>query len=237
MEDLDFPPHGIPLDFFDRVRADRTGRSVISFQSIFLRFFGAPRSEAWITVRNRAEYRFCLPIGGRHANFPVSDLQNDFVWIAITVSGLDAMQPLDGNLIHFVSDGVIPIAGKAVSPPHRCGSRSWGPDLLGQNTEKFVDVALTVSDMHASPRIIREGPVDCRRFSNHRMLSFCSIGTRVGLIFVLSAAVPLNFLRVQNLIAASPNGKPFGRDRQARMHHDTADCVRTADDLPCPTHY
>src|ERR1700676_2356497 len=28
-----------------------TGRSVISFQSIFFRFFGLPRSSAWITVK------------------------------------------------------------------------------------------------------------------------------------------------------------------------------------------
>ncbi len=40
------------------------------------------------------------------------------------------------------------------------------------------------------------------------MLSFCSIGTRVGLIFRFSAVVPLNFLRVQNLIADSPSGSP-----------------------------
>src|SRR5260221_14531351 len=40
------------------------------------------------------------------------------------------------------------------------------------------------------------------------MLSFFSMGTRVGLIFFLSAAVPLNFFRVQNLTAASPSGSP-----------------------------
>jgi hypothetical protein len=34
------------------------------------------------------------------------------------------------------------------------------------------------------------------------------MGTRVGLIFFLSAAVPLNFLRVQNLTAAKPSGSP-----------------------------
>ncbi len=41
-------------------------------------------------------------------------------------------------------------------------------------------------------------------FSSQRMLSLCSIGTRVGLIFRLRAAVPLNFCRVQNLMAAKP---------------------------------
>jgi len=59
--------------------------------------------------------------------------------------------------------------------------------------------------------------VDCFKFSNHRMLSFCSIGTRVGLILFLSALVPLNFCRVQNLIAANQR-ETLCRDRQTRVH-------------------
>ena len=50
--------------------------------------------------------------------------------------------------------------------------------------------------------------MDCFKFSNHRMLSFFSMGIRVGLIFFLSAAVPLNFFLVQNLTAANPSGTP-----------------------------
>src|SRR5215468_672115 len=49
---------------------------------------------------------------------------------------------------------------------------------------------------------------DCLTFSNHRMLSFVSIETRVELIFLLSASQPLNFFLVQNFIAASPSGRP-----------------------------
>src|SRR5208337_5044463 len=49
---------------------------------------------------------------------------------------------------------------------------------------------------------------DCLRFSSHRTLSFSSIGTRVGLIFFLSALHPLNFFRVQNFTAAIPSGRP-----------------------------
>src|SRR4029077_821001 len=50
--------------------------------------------------------------------------------------------------------------------------------------------------------------VDCFKFSSHRMLSFFSMGTRVGLIFLLSAAVPLNLSRVQNFTAHNPSGNP-----------------------------
>lgn len=50
--------------------------------------------------------------------------------------------------------------------------------------------------------------MDCRKLSSHRTLSFFSIGTRVGLIFLLRLAVPLNFLRVQNFTAERPSGTP-----------------------------
>ena len=50
--------------------------------------------------------------------------------------------------------------------------------------------------------------MDCFKFSSHRMLSFFSMGTRVGLIFLLSAAVPLNLSRVQNFTAHNPSGNP-----------------------------
>ena len=50
--------------------------------------------------------------------------------------------------------------------------------------------------------------MDCLRFSNHRKLSFSSIGTRVGLILRLSAFVPLNLSLVQNLIAVKLSESP-----------------------------
>ena len=51
---------------FERIREElRTGKSVINFQSIRSRPFGAPRSCAWITVSMSSGYCICLPIGGR----------------------------------------------------------------------------------------------------------------------------------------------------------------------------
>src|SRR5215471_17367148 len=67
--------------------------------------------------------------------------------------------------------------------------------------------------------------VDWRRFSSQRMLSLPSIGTRVGLIFFLRAAVPLDFSRVQNLTAARPKGKPSVATAKAGMHQKSADSV------------
>ncbi len=40
------------------------------------------------------------------------------------------------------------------------------------------------------------------------MLSFCSMGTRVGLILRFKAAVPLKKARVQTFKAVNPSGSP-----------------------------
>ncbi len=55
-----------------------------------------------------------------------------------------------------------------------------------------------------------DNSVERRRLSSQRILSFCSIGTRVGFIFRLSAVVPLNLSRDQNFVAVRPSGKPSG---------------------------
>ncbi len=72
---------------------DWTGRSVRSFHSIFFLFFGVFCSWAWMTVKVRAGYRFCLPTGGRIPDPAISDFENGLFKITF-VSHLDAMQPL-----------------------------------------------------------------------------------------------------------------------------------------------
>src|SRR4030088_3593441 len=69
--------------------------------------------------------------------------------------------------------------------------------------------------------------VDCFRLSNHRMLSFFSMGTRVGLIFFLSAAVPFEFLAGPELDRRQSEWQALGRYHEARMHQDAANRVRS----------
>jgi hypothetical protein len=57
-------------------------------------------------------------------------------------SDVDAMQRFDHDLIHFVGDCVIPVSSQAVDADPHQEERS---DFLGR-TEKFVDVALAISD-------------------------------------------------------------------------------------------
>ena len=96
-------------------------------------------------------------------------------------------------------------------------------DVVRQ-TIKLVNVAFPVADMDTAFRL-SEALDECRRFSSQRMLSFFSIGTRVGFIFLLSAAVPLNFFRVQNFTAANPSGSPWVVTAKTGMHQHSADSM------------
>jgi hypothetical protein len=55
-----------------------------------------------------------------------------------------------------------------------------------------------------------DNSVERRSLSSQRVLSFCAMGTRVGLIFRLIAGVPVNVSRDQNFAAVRPSGKPSG---------------------------
>src|SRR6195952_3890570 len=71
--------------------------------------------------------------------------------------------------------------------------------------------------------------LDCLRFSNHRKLSFSSMGRRADFFF-FSAVVPSCSTRLQNLIAHSPRGKPSGVSAKL-------ECIKTPHFLPeiaCP---
>jgi hypothetical protein len=56
-------------------------------------------------------------------------------------------------------------------------------------TEKFVN-GLSRSPMWMQRWGSFNKAVDCLRFSNQRMLSFCPMGTRVGLIFFFKSLQP-----------------------------------------------
>jgi hypothetical protein len=67
--------------------------------------------------------------------------------------------------------------------------------------------------------------VDCFRFSSQRILSFFSVGTRVGLIFFLSALQPLNLFPDPRLHGRQSLRKSLNGHRQTGMHQDPTDNV------------
>ena len=84
------------------------------------------------------------------------------------------------------SDRSIAISGQ---PVNAGANQKMRAQLLRQ-AEQFVDVALPIPDVDTAARIVASNSVDWRMFSSQRMLSFFSIGTRVGLILRFRAFAP-----------------------------------------------
>jgi hypothetical protein len=62
------------------------------------------------------------------------------------------MQPPDSHIAHFVSNRMVSVSGEAIN----AGShQKMRPNLL-RDAEQFIDVALSVADMHTSLRLIRK---------------------------------------------------------------------------------
>ncbi len=92
---------------------------------------------------------FLFPDRRHDANLAISDLKNSFVGLSVAISDVDAMQPFDSDLIHFVGNRVIPVSGQAVDAGPDQEVRSGFPG----RTEQLVYVALAVTDVDASPWI------------------------------------------------------------------------------------
>jgi hypothetical protein len=136
-------------------------------------------------------------------NLAIANLKNGLIRISVLVSHQNPMQPPDSHIAHFVSNRMVSVSGEAI----KAGShQKMRPNLL-RDAEQFIDVALSVADMHTSLRLIRKFSGLPQILEPSDTFIF-SMGTRVGLIFLLSAAVPLNFSLVQNLTAHSPSGSP-----------------------------
>jgi len=122
---------------------------------------------------------------------------------------------------------VIPIASQAVDTGPDQEMRS---DLLCR-AEKLIDVALAITDMNASPRIIQKLRGLLQILQPSDALLFLD-GTRVGLTFFLSATVPLNFFRVQHLTADNPSGSPSIVTASSNVSECRTPCA-TSGGLPC----
>ena len=121
----------------------------------------------------------------------------------MTITHLDSMQSFAIDFVHLRRDRVLAVSCETI---HTGSQQKLRAGVL-RGTKEFVDIAFPIADVYASSRITQRA-VDCYRLSSQRMLSFFSIGTRVGLILLLSASDTLNFLRDQNLIAVRPRGSP-----------------------------
>ena len=140
------------------------------------------------------------------------------------------MQPFDCDLFHFVGNRVVPVSGQAIDAGPNQEMRS---DLLCR-TEQFVYVALSVTDVDASPRIAQ-----CRRglpdvFQPPDALLLLDRNAR-WIDLLLERVGPLEFLPGPEFDCRQTKRQTFARYRQARMHQDSADRVDSRTSALCPT--
>jgi hypothetical protein len=84
----------------------------------------------------------------QNQNAAVFDLKRCLAYIALLVSDLDAMQPFDPHLIHFIGDRMITIDRQTVDT----GSYEMRSDLL-RLAKELKDVTFTIANVNTSCRI------------------------------------------------------------------------------------
>ena len=207
MEHLDLPAHRIPFELLDGVFA-RLDRQV--GEELSIRFssysFGVFCSWAWMTVKvqswvsllacQRAE-------GSRILRYRISRMASSRSPLSSRTS-MRWAAPLLRSAIHFVGNSMISISSQAIdASPYQ------------ENAFQPPEPCKTVHRCRCSrspiwmqrPGSSRSSVDHVLSSSSHRMLSFFSMGTRVGLIFLLSAAVPLNLSPESRI---SPRHNPSG---------------------------
>ena len=132
------------------------------------------------------------------------------------------MEPFDGDLVHFVGDRVIPVSSQAVDAGP---DQEMSSDLLCC-AEKLVDVTLAITDMDASSRMIQESRRLLEIFQPPDAFLFLDGNPgRIDLLFKRCRA--LEFLASPELNGRQPQRHPVDCNREARMHQDAANRVRS----------
>ncbi|MET4236487.1 hypothetical protein ACVWXN_005936 [Bradyrhizobium sp. i1.4.4] len=114
VEHLHLPSQSIPFELLNGVGAG-TDRQVgdqlpIDLLSVFRRpaLFGMDHRQGQSGIALLLSDRW------QDTYLAIPDLKNGLVGIAGGVSDFDAMEPFDGDLVHFVGDRVIPVPSQAV---------------------------------------------------------------------------------------------------------------------------
>jgi hypothetical protein len=88
----------------------------------------------------------------KHADATIADLQNRLPDLTSVVTHLNAMQPPDRNLLHFIGDRVLAISGQ----PVHAGAHQEMRSHLPCRTEQFVNITLPIADVDTAPRLVEE---------------------------------------------------------------------------------
>ena len=152
MEGLDLPSLAVPMDFLQSIAA--RGHRKVSDQ-FPVDPISSSRLAPLLSMNNsKIQIRVLLLLADRrkHADATIPDLQNRLPDLTSVVTHLNAMQPLDRNLLHLIGDGVLAISGQ---PVHAGAHQEMRSHLLCR-TEQFVNITLPIADVDTAPRLVEE---------------------------------------------------------------------------------
>ncbi len=82
-------------------------------------------------------------------NLAIANLKNGLIRISVLVSHHNPMQPPDSLIAHFFSNRMVSVSGEAIN----AGSHQKIHTNLLRDAEQFIDVALSIADIHTSLRL------------------------------------------------------------------------------------
>ena len=177
MEHLDFPSQGVPFELFDRIldRSDGQIGDQLPVNLLSVLGFAALMARAGLSARAADIVSAFLSAAGVEVlRYLISS--SAIVGVAIGILHFDAVPTSDLCLCHVGGDRMVAVACQAIDagPEPGNGCRSAVPCRTvricrspGRRCERSAPVHPEVA-------------VDCFMFSSQRMLSFFSIGMRVG---------------------------------------------------------
>src|SRR5712691_7538032 len=132
------------------------------------------------------------------------------------------MQSFDLDLIELVGNRVIAVSSQAIDT---CPDQKMRSDLLC-GAEKLVDVALAITNMDASSRITQKLSGLLQIFQPADAFLFLDGNSRRIDLF-LERGGPFEFLPSPEFDGRQPEWNTLDRNREARMHQDAANRVRS----------
>lgn len=203
MEGLDLPAHGIPVQLFDSVFARPDGKVGDQLPVDRLAILGRI---ALGGMENREHQRRIHLLFGDWSKDPdaaVAEFKNGFSHSTFLIAHFDSVQPLHAHLSHLFSDSVIAVARK---PVYTRSQKEVSAGLMGDR-EQFVDVALAIADVDDT---FRFGQQRCRlpHVLKPAITLFLFDRDACRVDAALERVRAMNLSLLQNLIAASPSGRP-----------------------------
>ena len=204
MEGFNLPSLAVPMDLLQSIAA--RGHRKVGDQ-FPVDPISSSRLAPLLSMNNsKIQIRILLLLSDRrkHADAAIADLQNRLPDLTSVTPFfyLNAMQPLDRNLLHLIGDGVLAISGQ---PVHAGAHHEMRSHLLCR-AEQFVNITLPIADVDTAARLVEQRCGLAQVLQPAKSFDFDRYPSGIDLLLQRVASVKL--IPAPELIALSPRGIP-----------------------------